>query len=237
MAESIRKLLAPGSLYATGVDTLDLRVGGNHGFSPRISEYLNNKAYIRRDLVPIVLSTPRMFTLMSDPKGWIEVLKAYVELHCHKIEGYNAKLTVQVAEQQIREEMQQDPTKVIRERSLPVLHSIEKEGNPIQKLHEFWITNGIMDPDTQKIRASNLENAPEDWLADWYSMSLLLFEPDVNFRYVRRAFVTVNMYPLDTGDILGSKDPNGEKDLLDLAIPYSGITTSNEGTRVFAQSV
>lgn len=236
---SVAHLVEHGDLYSVGDTTLDLRYGGNYGYSPRIDQWLNNKSYIPRDLVPIVLTVPRMFGLYGDGdrRAWTETLKSFIELHCKTIEGYNATLTVNVADQPVRGEIQQDPTRVVRERSSPVMSAVEKEGNPIQKLLEWWITYGILDPDSGRILASSLDNSPSDWLSDWYSMSMLVFEPDTMFRHVRRAWVSVNMYPLSTGDIIGVKDPDNDKSILDLQIPFSALTVTNEGTRQFAQTI
>ena len=233
------KLVPHGDLYSVGDTTLDLRYGGNYGYAPRIDEWLNNKSYIPRDLVPVVLAVPKMFGLYksTEEKRWTETLKAFIELHCKTIEGYKATLTVNVAQQPVRDEIQQDPTRVVRERSDPVFGSIEKEGNPIQKFLEWWITYGILDPDSGRILASSLDNAPSDWLSDWYSMSLLVFEPDTMFRHVRRAWVSVNMYPLTTGDIVGLKDPDSDKNILELSIGFSALSVTNEGTRVFAEEI
>ena len=228
-----------GDLYSVGDTTLDLREGGNYGYSPRIDQWLNNKSYIPRDLVPVVLQVPRMFGLYpgNEKKEWTATLKSFIELHCKTIEGYKATLTVNVATQPVRDEIQQDPTRVVRERSDPVFGVVEKEGNPIQKFLEWWITYGILDPDSGRILASSLDKAPSDWLSDWYSMSLLVFEPDTMFRNVRRAWVSVNMYPLTTGDIIGVKDPDNDKSILDLSIGFSALTVTNEGTRRFAQEI
>ena len=232
-------LVNHGELYSVGDTTLDLRKGGNYGYSPRIDQWLNNKAYIPRDLIPLVISVPRMFSLgnASDGPKWTQTLKAFIELHCKTIEGYKATLTVSFAQQAVRDEIQQDPTRVVRERSDPVFGAVEKEGNPIQKFLEWWITYGILDPDSGRILASSLPGAPSDWLADWYTMSLLVFEPDTMFRHVRRAWVSVNMFPLTTGDIIGAKDPDNDKSMLNLSIGFSALSVTNEGTRQFAEGI
>ena len=231
------KLVDHGELYSVGDTTLDLRYGGNYGYSPRIDQWLNNKAYIPRDLVPLVITSPRMFELDGNGPQWTQTLKAFIELHCKKIEGYKATLTVNTASQQVRDEVQQDPTRGVRDRSDPVFSAVEKEGNPIQKFLEWWITYGILDPDSGRILASSLPKAPSDWLADWYTMSLLVFDPDTMFRHVRRAWVSVNMFPLTTGDIIGEKDPDNDKSILELSIGFSALTVTNEGTRQFAERI
>ena len=225
-------------LYGLGKSTLNLEYGGNYGYSPRVDQWLNNKSYVARDLVPVVLSTPKMFSLYpTEEARWIATLKSFIELHCKTIEGYKPTLTVNVVNQPVRDEMQQDPTRVTRERSEPVFGCIEKEGTPIQNFLEWWITYGILDPDSGRVLASSLDNAPSDWLADWYSMSLLVFEPDTMFRHCMRAWVSVNMYPLTTGEIIGLKDPDNDKSLLELAIGFSALSVCNEGTRVFAEGL
>lgn len=239
MAKDIREMLTHEDAYGVGDQTLDLRYGGNYGYSPRVDEWLNNKALVRRDLVPILLTAPRMFSLFgsSQQSALVDTLKAFIELHCKTITGYDATLTVNTADQQVREEVQQEPVRVVRARSNPVMGAIEKDGGPMQRFIEWWIIHGILDPETNRVLAAGLSGAPSDWLADWYSMTLLVFEPDTMFRNVRRAWVSVNMYPLSTGDIIGLKDPDSDKTLLELSIPFSALSVCNEGTRIFAQKI
>lgn len=219
---------------------LDLTNGGQHGWAPNLTEWVSNQAYVRRNLVCILLETPRFFQLMPDPQKWVQTLRALVELHPRTIEGFNAALTVETDEHPVGGggEMQQEFIDVKRARSEPSFTFIEKYGMPIQTFLYNWITYGMMDPDTKYAMAGTLNGSrPQDMLADWYSMSCLFFEPDPTHTKVMKSWVTTNMFPKGTGEIVGKRDLTSASELTTLTVEFSGISQFNLGTNVFAQSI
>lgn len=227
--------------YATDntAPMLDLSYGGQGGWTPNLVEWVSNQAYVRRNLICILLEAPKLFTLFPNSSKWIQSLKALVELHTRSIEGFNAGLTVETDEHPVggAGEMQQEVTDVKRARTEPRFTFIEKYGRPIQTLLDYWIRYGLMDPETKFALASTLSNRPQDMLADWYSMTCLFIEPDPLHRRVTQAWVTTNMYPLSNGDITGRRDLTAAQELLTLDITFAGISQYGAGVNKFAQTI
>jgi hypothetical protein len=219
---------------------LDLSYGGQFGWSPNLTEWVSNQAYVRRNLICILLEAPRFFKLMPEPSKWVESLKSLVELHCRTIDGFNAQLTVDTDTHPVggAGEMQDEVTDVKRNRSEPSFTFIEKYGLPITTFLYNWITYGLMDPDTKYAMVGTLSGTrPEDMLADWYSMTCLFMEPDPTHTKVIKAWVTTNMYPKSTGVIEGKRDLTVAGEVSTLQVDFTGISQYNIGTKVFAQKI
>jgi len=86
-------------------------------------------------------------------------LKALVELHAMSVEGLNAKLTVETAENPFGGggQVQEDPTDVKEERPNISFKFEEKYGMPIFNFFRYWITGLIMDPQT---KVATLQHCP-----------------------------------------------------------------------------
>jgi hypothetical protein len=219
---------------------LDLRNGGQHGWSPNIEEFISNQAYISRPLTCILLEPPKMFSVMPDSEKWVASLKALFELHARSIDGFSAGLSVDTEEHPLggAGEQQQEITNVTRERSQPKFTFIEKYGRPIQSLIEYWIRYGMMDPDTKYALLGTMgEDAVKDLLADWYSATCLFFVTDPLFKKIDKAWVTTNMFPLGTGDITAKRDLTAAQEMLTLDIDFSGISQFGLGVNQFAQGI
>lgn len=220
---------------------LDLTYGGQHGLAPDLTQWVSNQAYVRRNLVCILLEAPRFFQSMPEPGKWVQTLKSLFELHARSIEGFNAALTVDVSEDNVvggAGEVQQEFVNVTRARSEPSFTFVEKYGMPIQTFLSNWITYGLMDPDSKQALVGTLNaNRPTDMLADWYTASALFFEPDPTHRKVVKAWVTTNMFPKETGEITGKRDLTSASEVLNLTIPFTGLSQFSLGTSIFAQKI
>ena len=219
---------------------LDATYGGQFGHANVLAEWVSNQAYVRRNLICILLEAPRFFTLMPDSQKWVETLKSLMELHCRTIEGFNAGLTVELDEHPIGGggEFQQEVTDVKRARTEPSFTFVEKYGMPIQTFLYNWITYGLMDPDTKYALVGTLSgNQPEDMLADWYSASCLFIEPDPTHQKVVKSWVTTNMFPKGTGEIIGKRDLTAASEVLNLTVEFTGISQFGLGTNKFAQQI
>lgn len=219
---------------------LDITFGGQQGYAPNLAEWTSNAAYVRRNLIAIVLETPRFFQVMPEPAKWVSSCKSLFELHCRTIEGFNAGLTVELDEHPVggAGEFQQEFTDVKRARSEPSFGFVEKYGMPIKTFLDNWIRYGMMDPDTKFALAGTLSGQrPEDLLPDWYTMSALFIEPDPLHRKVVKAWVTTNMFPKSNGEIIGKRDLTSASEVDNLTIEFTGISQFNLGTNVFAQKI
>jgi len=228
--------------YTRSIDKpmLDLKNGGQQGWSPNLTEWVSNQAYVSRPLVCIMLEAPRMFSAMPDSAKWIASLKALFELHARNIDGFSAGLKVDVEEHPVggAGEQQQEIVNVTRERSQPKFTFIEKYGRPIQTLIEYWVRYGMMDPETKFALLGTMNKADvKDLLADWYSATCMFIVPDPLHKRVDKAWLTTNMFPMSTGDITAKRDLTASQEMLTLDIEFSGISQYGLGVNQFAQNL
>lgn len=219
---------------------LDLTYGGQHGWAPDLTQWVSNQAYVRRNLVCILLEAPRFFSIMPDSEKWVQTLKSLFEVHARSIDGFNAGLEVAVEDHPVggAGEVQHEYTNVTQAASNPSFQFVEKYGMPIQTFIRNWITYGMMDPNTKFAMVGTLsDNRPQDLLADWYSCSALFFEPDPTHRTVVKSWVTTNMFPKGTGEIVGKRDLTSASEILNLTIEFTGLSQFNLGTNYFAQQI
>lgn len=219
---------------------LDLKNGGQQGWSPNLIEYTSNQAYVSRPLICILLEAPKMFSAMPDSQKWISSLKALFELHARSIDGFNAGLKVETDTHPVggAGELQHEIVNVTREVSQPKFTFVEKYGRPIQTFLDYWIRYGMMDPDTKFALLGTAGNSNvKDLLADWYSATCLFMVPDPLHKNVDKAWITTNMFPMSNGDITAKRDLTTSQEILTLDIEFSGISQYGLGVNQFAQSI
>ena len=220
--------------------TLRLDLGGTFGYAPDIEEWVSNQAYIKRNLIIILLEVPKFMSIMNNSKEWYAGLRALIELHPKSVNGFNAGLEVSVHEQAVGGggEMQQAYTDVKRARTVPVFSWVDKDGNTIQRFLEYWIRFGLMDPDSKIPMATTLSGyTDKDWLADWYAMTIMAIEPNATMESVIRSWITTNMWPMSTGDITGKRDMSSEHEAVEIDITFTGISDTSLGTNICAQAL
>jgi hypothetical protein len=231
--------------------TLDVKYGGQFGYSPNLgyldadgrikAEWISNKAYVTRNLIPILIEPPRFFTLMPNPEKWVQTLKSLVETHVRTIEGINAGLTVETAEHPIggAGEMMEEPTNVIRERTTVTMTFTEKEGMSIGRFLEKWIMYGIAHPETKSALVGTLPNysADVDMLPDWYTMTMLFINPDITHRRALDAWLVGGMFPKTNGENIGKFDKTTAGDIRELSIEFAGFAQYNLGVTQYAQGI
>ena len=216
--------------YAEDIPGLDLKRGGQWGLLPVIGgeangkpihEYMHEQSYHRKDLIAIVLETPKGFDLLPNAKEWKMAIKALFEVHAKTISGLNSTLTVGVENKAMGLSGAEfvEPNDVTRESSSVVLGGIsERYGIPFETLLDVWIRYMIKDPDIKAPLINRLVDAfqlPEAWTADYYSCTVLYIEPDTMLRKPVHAWVVSNQFPQAGLEVIGSKDkatPNGNKE-------------------------
>lgn len=232
--------MAYGSMFTGGENMVSLTEGGFFGWSPDLANTLSEQGYVRKPLEVVVLESPRFFNLMPNPEQWHASLRNLLERKAIRVDGYQQGLTVETDEHAVggAGEMMQEPVNVTRARSEPVFNFIEKYGRPIQRMHDIWIRYGIMDPEAKYAMLTTLgERAPADLLADWYSATILVYEPDPIHKGVDKAWLTTNLYPLENGEIAGVRDLTVSSELSRLAIRYAGVSTVGNGITSFAEEI
>ena len=219
---------------------LDLQFGGQNGWGPNVGEWVSTTHYVRQNLVCLLIEAPLGFTMMPDPDFWVSALKSMFEVHAKSIEGFNQALTVEVAEVAVSGsgEMFQDITNVTRARVTPTFTWTDMYGRPMQHFLYDWITYLMADADSKVPMLSTIAGLkPNDRLADMYAATALFYEPDPTHTKVAKAWLTCNMYPKGTGDIIGKRDLTSPGEYADLSIEFTGLTQTGLGVVAFAQAM
>lgn len=229
-----------GRAFARGSQSpvLNPVYGGQMGFGPDLREWVNNAAYVQRNLIPILVEAPRFFQFFDDPQLWVNVLRSMVELHPRSIEGLQDSLTVDTDSTPVggAGEIQQEFTNVTRPRSEPVFVWDERYGRPYFNMFQYWITYGLMDPATKIANIGTLAGArPTDMLPDQYAMTMMFIEPDPLHRYVNKAWLCTNMFPTSTGDSTGKRDLTTALTLQSMNITFTALTQVGAGVNAVAQ--
>lgn len=216
-----------------------------HGQNGRFSDfryYVSNSAYVRRNLVAILIEAPRGFLDLPNPDMQIATLKGLIERQPQTIEGLRATITVDNVENAVGGDgnMQEDLSNVTRERSQPVFTFVEKYGMPINMFLESWIFNLMMNP-VDKIpdivKDPNVSRYPRDLLPDYNSCTVLFFEPDPTFTTIQKAWLCTNMRPKSAGQIEGSRDLTQAGESITYNIEFTALTQIGVGVKNFAQRI
>jgi hypothetical protein len=241
MARIADAILNGTTAYASGHNApmVDLQYGGQMGFAPDLAEWVSNQAYVRRNLICLLVEAPKGFNLLPNPNYWIATLRSLVELHPLSIEGLNAGLEVEVTETPVggAGQMQEDITDVKETRSSPVFRWNEKYGMPIAAFFRGWITNLLMDPNSKVANINTLSTKPTDMLSDITSATMIFIEPDPTFTKVVKSWLVTNMMPKGTGEITGRRDLPQAAEPVTYDITFTGIAQYGVGVDAFAQTL
>jgi hypothetical protein len=232
---------------------LDIKYGSQTGYVPRLgggvgkntySEWINNTAYVKRNIIPFVLQTPKFFELMGGKKKRLqETYIALFETQAETIDGLQSTVAIETDEHIVGAagEMQEEIIKATRTRSTVSYTFREKAGKPINRFLDFIIRYGQMDPDTQRPLVTKLStyNGTNNGLytPDMYSGTILFVEPDFAHKKVQEAWLCTNMFPKSAGEITGKRDLSAAGEMAVYTIEMASITVSNISTRVLGQKL
>lgn len=218
----------------------NLDLGGYFGWSPDLANFLSEQAYVRKPLEIVVIEAPKMFSLFPNPEKWYAAYRNLLERKVTRAEGFEQGIEVVLDEHNVggAGEMHQEPVDVKRARTQPQLSFVEKYGRPIQRMIDIMTRYGIMDPDSKfPMMATLAANVPTDQLADWYSGTILAYEPDPVHQRVDKAWLTTNFFPQNNGQVSGVRDLTQQSELLRLTIPFTGISAVGNGITAFATEI
>lgn len=218
---------------------VDLKNGAQMGPMTDFTGYVSNAAYVRRNLIAVLIEAPRGFQDMSDPTLWVETLKSLVELHPKSIEGLQGTITAEFVENAAggAGEMQEDVSNVTQARSNPTFVWTEKYGKPINKFLSQWIRMLMMDPITKFAGIVSTGVAPADLLPDYSGMTVLFIEPDPTHTRVQEAYLCTNMHPKTAGEVTGRRDITQGGESIDYSVEFTALTQHGAGVQTFAQNI
>jgi hypothetical protein len=229
--------------YAKDAQTAvaNLQYGGEMGWAPDLSQWVNNQQYIRKQLMCLLIEAPTAFSNMADSDYWIGTLRSLFELHPLRITGLNMGLEVETVETPVGGggQMQEDFTDVKEQRSQITFSWNEKYGMPVYRFLSGWIRNLMMDPNSKFASINTLTDATAvtDLMADQYSATCAFIEPDPTHTYVVKSWLVTNMWPKGTGDVIGQKDPTAAGEPANYDVQFAGIAQFGAGVDAFCQTL
>ncbi|MCI4435731.1 MAG: hypothetical protein JHC33_02825 [Ignisphaera sp.] len=248
-------ILAKGTAYGFGSAALNLEHGGQNGYMARIgmidtdgknyAEWISNAAYVRQNVIPVVLSYPKFLDFMPNSDKLIAAYKALIELHPLTIEGFTSGLTVETDSHPIggAGEEQEEITDVKRAKTSLTITVKEKRGKAVQKFLDILIRYGYKDPDVKKplvvkyFNGSALDAVGGMYTPDYYTGTALFIEPDITQRVVVDAWLCTNMFFKNNGDRTGKRDIHSANEVPEYSIESSCITMNNESVFTLADSI
>lgn len=231
---------------------LDVRYGGQQGYMNNLGltdssgtyrEWINNSAYVQRNVIPFVLQTPRFFQYMPEQDRLNETLISILESHVETYDGLQRGITLETDEHAVGAagEFQEEAVRATRARTTLSMTLREKQGKPFNRFLNMWITYGILDPDTQRPLATALDTYNGDvndiWTPDQYTTTILFVEPDFAHRNVVEAWLCTNVFPKSDGEVTGRRDLQAAGEMKVYSIELSSITVSNAEVRAFGQDM
>lgn len=220
---------------------LDPMYGGQMGYAPNYTEWVSNQQYIRQNAIPILLEAPTGFASLPNPEKWVGILRALIETHAIRITGLSNTLTVETADTPFDAAggMQRDPTNVTVSQSNITMEWNEKYGMPVNRFFDAWIRHLIKDPyskfATINTLAGNLRVG--DMLADRYSMTIALIEPDPTHTRVVKAALLTGMYPLSAGEVVMARDITAGGENVNYSIEFPAIVQYGLGVNRMCQTL
>lgn len=240
MSRLAEAILQNGKAFSAGHQNpmVDLQYGGQMGYSPDLTEWVSNQAYVRRNLICLLVEPPKGFQYLPNPEQWVATLRSLVELHPISIDGLNAGLDVETTETPVggAGQMHEDFVDVKETRSQPTFKWNEKYGMPVASFLRGWITHLMMDPATKFANiATNSGARPTDMLADMYAMTCAFIEPDPTHTKVVKSWLVTNMWPKGTGEISGRRDLTAQGESVTYDVQFTGISQFGLGVDAFSQ--
>lgn len=235
-------LLVNGGAHSAGKNTpmVDLQFGGMQGFSPVLDQWVSNQAYVRRNLICLLVEAPKGFSMLADPEVWVATLRSLVELHPLSIEGLNATLEVEFGSNPVGGggQIHEDFTDVKETPSVPVFRWSEKYGMPVASFFRGWITNLMMDPNSKVANVATMGSGElTDLLSDQVAATMIFIEPDPTFTKVQKAWLCTNMMPKSSGEITGRRDLTQAAEPITYDITFTAIAQYGVGVDAFAQTL
>lgn len=242
MSERVANALLGGKAYSqnTTSPVIDLQYGGQMGIAPEYAEWVSNSQYVRKNLIPIVMSAPKAFMKLRDPEYWIGTWRALVELQAISITGLEAGLEVDFAETPFGGSglVQQDFINVTERQSNISFKWNEKYGLPVHRFLDGWIRNLMQDPHTKVANINTFAgNREGDMLADKYTSTILFIEPDPTHTTVVKAWLVTNMMPKNSGQVSGARDLTQAGETSTYDVEFTGIPQYGLGVNALAQKV
>lgn len=219
---------------------VDIKQGGQFGHQMDYKALVSSTPYVREHVIAVLIQAPRGFDLLDDPQAWYKALKAIIEEQSREITGLQSTLQIENVEQEVggAGEKISAVSNVTRSTSEPS-HSIpEKYNMPVSLFVNSWITELMMDPETKYANIMTRGLDVPDHLVDFYSATVLYFEPDATFSNVIKAWLCGFVRPETEGAAVeGSRSLTSGKEELVIDLRMTATTQVGAGVIELAQKV
>lgn len=239
MSDALISSIIPGLGNHLGDAVANVTVSGQNGTGIRITKLDGATPLVFNPVIPVVLTVPSMWDKFPQKQ---EILRALMETHARNITGIDFSYALETSQVQIGHDGQQmdAPTRTTRSQVNPSATFTEYTGNIIYRFFQDWMFD-IQHPDTNAsvLPAMGLESPDmPGWTMSAYSMSMLFIQPDPTGLPDRiiDAFVIVNMFPKDIGEI-GFQRQLGTTETKERSVNFTGIVQHNNNTKILGVNV
>lgn len=215
---------------------------GQFGIIANPKRWAANKPAVTQHVIGRVLTSPRGFNDLPEPKYWHEAWKALIEKHARTVDGLDQTITTENVEMAFGRDgnMVEVASKTTMAKSSLSIGITDLEGYPMQHFVSGWIRMLVKNPQTgyPDVITLRQDARPTDFLLDYNAGSVLWYEPDPLFRYPVRAWLQVNARPNDTLPIKSRADnTGGAGELVEGDIPFTGIYFVSKGVYQLAKKL
>ena len=203
------------------------------GGSEVFENWINAAPYVTRNLIPVVISTPKGFDKLKGdlPKRMKEQYIELMESQPLRIEGFKSALNVETADVAFGHDGQQfkATTKIGREISEPSFTWAEIQHKSILRYLNFLVELFEGTPETNGIpliaQESDYFEAEVIFTADMGSGTMVFIEPDVTRMTAIETYVCFGMRPIGTIGVNESKfEVAGAGETREYTVAYSALT-------------
>jgi len=236
--------IAHGSRGGYMASILTLANDGDQVFE----NWINAAPYVTRNLIPVVISTPKGFDLLEDAALAKRLKAQYIELmesQPLRIEGFKSALGVETADVPFGHDGQQfkATTKITREISEPSFTWVEIQHKSIIRFLNFLVEFFEGTPETNGIPLITLESdhfKQEVIYTENYKTGTMVFiEPDVTRKTALEVYACFGMRPIGTIGVNESKfEVNSSGETREYTVLFSALTVpTNTSTRALGNKL
>lgn len=207
---------------------LNAATNGNHGYAANNFGYVQEEPYISERPYCVVLSTPEAFSNIPGGDALHGVLRNAMETRTRSFSGVSSQTTVQFAEVTWQGGQTLSVPSGATRQFGSINHNLyDLRGEEISRMIDIWQTYLLKDPVILHSKIITLDYSG-DLLLDEISMACCYFEPDKNFKDIRRACVSLAMMPRNGPQYEMSynvDDTAGQ--MRELSLEYTGLFEYN----------
>lgn len=241
--ERLKNTFLSTNAYQNGATApmMDLRNGGQMGFSGDYISAVSWQPFVRQNLIPILMKAPTGFDdLPAEKEYLVGALKALIEERALTIDGISDNLSVEFGSTPfVGGEILEVPNGSSIDPNQPSYTWQEVDGRAVST---YWYNYINMLVFSNELRAPGIITTPEgsertDRLLDYYSFTVLFIEPNLNLNRVVVALLCSNMVPRSSGTRELGFDKTSANQVSTISVTFSALTERGAGVNQLAQRV